>query len=132
MHSWYGWGDDVFPSTGLVMDVDAIQPDDLGEQTLDEPVPAHHGLGPIVACLGEPQGTIPMQHDETVTLHPAHGLGHGRSRLMQPVDDASPTQVDALLEQFVERTQVHLGRVNEFAHLVLRSDPHVLPGESLH
>jgi len=82
-----------------------------------ETVLAHHLDGLRVALGAEPDEPLVNDRQETVPLHPRHSLRHRRTGLVQPLDDPGTTRGDALLEQLVDRAEIHLRRVDQLAHL---------------
>src|SRR6478735_7720739 len=52
-------------------------------------------------------------------LHPGHGLRHGRAALVQSLRDPGPQRDDVLLDELVDRPEVHLRGVDEVTHAAL-------------
>ena len=58
----------------------------------------------------------PADDDEPVALHPGHGLAHRGPALPEALGDPCAQRDDALLLEFVDRPEVHLGGIDELVH----------------
>jgi hypothetical protein len=109
-------GHHVLPAAGLLVHQLEVEPDDIGEQPLDQPVLAHH------PCRGQPslgrelEVAVALDREQAVALHPRHCLADRRSALGQALGDPGTQRRDALLLQLEDRLEVHLGRVDQRAH----------------
>ena len=76
-----------------------------------------HGLGtadhPVSEGMDE---AAALDRDQAVPLHAGDGLRHRGPRLVQPLRDARPQRDDVLLDELVDRAEVHLGGVDEVTH----------------
>ena len=88
----------MLPAAGLIVHQVGTKTNDLGEQTLGQAMLAHNSLSHVVAFLGQRDRAIRLDDHKAVTLHTSHGLGDGRARLVQPLNDTGSTQFDTLLE----------------------------------
>jgi hypothetical protein len=70
------------------------------------------------ATGGEFQMAVAGHSQQSVPLHPRHRLAHGRSALFQALRDTRAQRNHALLLEVVDRPQIHLGGVNQLAHMV--------------
>ena len=120
-----GLGHHVLPAAGLGVDELPVEADDVGEQPFGEAVLAHHPGRQPHALLGELEVTVALDGHQAVALHPGDGLGDGRAALVQPLGDPGTQRDDAFLDELVDRPEVHLGGVDQVAHLpiVTRSWP---------
>ncbi len=109
-------GDHVLPPAGLGVHQLPVQPDDVGEQPLGEPVLAHHPRGEPQTLVGQLQVAVPLDGEQAVTLHPGHRLADRGPALVQPLGDPRTQRDDALLLQLEDRAEVHLGGVDQVAH----------------
>ena len=87
-----------------------------------EAVLAHHPGGQPHALLGELEVTVALDGDQAVALHPGDGLGDGGAALVQPLGDPGTQRDDAFLDELVDRPEVHLGGVDQVAHLPIVTD----------
>ena len=81
-------GHDVLPAAGLVVDVLPLEPDDVDEQPLGEPVLAHDAGGEQAAVVGQLEVAVAGQAQQAVALHAGHRLRDGRAGVAQPLGDA--------------------------------------------
>ncbi len=93
-----------------------LEPDDVDQQPLGEPVLAHHAHGEPVALVGELEVPVALDGQQPVALHPGDRLADRRPALVQPLGDPRAQRHDALLVQLVDGPEVHLGRVDQVAH----------------
>ncbi len=77
----------MLPATGLLVHEVPVEPDDVREQPLGQPVPPHDPGGQFEAALAEHEVAIGMDADQPVTFHPGHGLGDGRATLLEAFGD---------------------------------------------
>src|SRR5690554_1927764 len=59
---------------------------------------------------------ITLDGQESVPLHPRHRLTDRGSGLVQPLSDTSAQRNDALLLEFEDGAQIHLGGIDQLAH----------------
>ena len=112
----------MLPAAGLGVDQLPGQPDDVGEQPLGQPVLAHHPGGEAAPFVGQLEVPVPLDREQTVPLHPGHGLAHRGAALVEPLRDPGAQRHDALLDQLVDGPEVHLGGVDEVAHQAILTD----------
>ena len=98
------------------MHVLPVQPDDVQQQPLGQPVLAHDGDGALAAEVGELQVPVVGDHQQSVALHPGDGLADRRAALVQPLGDPGAQRNDALFLELEDGSQVHLGRVDQVVH----------------
>jgi hypothetical protein len=107
---------DVLPAAGLVVDESALDADDVQQQSFSEPVLADHVGGTPAALIGELQGAVLGNLDETITLHARHRLGHRGTRVVETLDDAGTQRGNAVLLKLIHGLEVHLGGVDQLGH----------------
>ena len=96
--------------------VGEVQADHVHEQALGQPVLAHDGRGQLATLVRELQVPVALDREQPVALHPGHRLTHRGAALVQPFGDTGAQRRHALLLEFEDRAQVHLGSVNEVGH----------------
>ena len=107
---------DVLPPTGLVVYVLPFKAHDVEQQALGQSVLAHDPRGELTPLLRQLEVPVAFDREQTVSLHPCHGLGHGGTRVAQTLSDAGPQRHRALLLELEDRPEVHLGGVNQVRH----------------
>ena len=107
----------MLPAAGLVVDELPVQPDDVDQQPLGQPVLAHDADGPGPALVAQLEVTVALDAHQVVALHARDRLGDRRAALVQPLGDAGAEGDDALLLELVDRPEVHLRGVDEIAHV---------------
>ncbi len=107
---------DVLPPTGLVVHVLPFEADDIEKQPLGESVLAHHPSGQPTPLLGQLDVSVALDREQTVALHPGHGLGDRGARVAQALGNAGSQRDRALLLELEDRPEVHLGGVNQVRH----------------
>ena len=68
----------VLQALGLLVHLVPRDPEDVGEEALDQPVAAHDALGVLAARVGEVDRLVGGAGDVAVALEPADHLVHGR------------------------------------------------------
>src|SRR5690606_28169509 len=58
--------------------------------------------------------------NETITIHPSHGLRDGRARVSEPLRNTSAKRNDALFFELENGSEIHLRRVDEVSHYCSR------------
>jgi hypothetical protein len=106
----------VLPAACLGVDRLPRQPDHVNEQTLGETVLTHHRGRVLPALLGELEGPVVGDPQQVVPFHTGHGLAHGWAGLLETLGDPSAERRNALLLQFIDRPEVHLGGIDEVLH----------------
>ena len=82
--------DRVLPAVGLLVDLLPLEPDDVDEQALGEPVPAHDRRRDLATLLGEAEGAVVEQLGVAVVDETVHGLRHRGGREAEALDQAGP------------------------------------------
>lgn len=104
---------DVLPAAGFVVHERPVQADDVGEQSLGEPVLAHNVHG-FRATLGrEFKVSVARNDNQTVTFHPSHRLRNRGARVAETLGDAGAQWRDVFLFEVEDGAQIHFGRVDE-------------------
>jgi hypothetical protein len=111
-----GLAHDVLPAARLLVDVGVVQPDDVDQQALREPVLAHDRGGQLAPGLRQLQVPVALDGQQAVALHPGDRLADRRAALVQPLGDAGAEGDDPLLLQLEDRPEVHLRGVDEVVH----------------
>ena len=106
----------VLPAAGLGVHFLPRQADHVDEQSLGEPMLAHHRDRQRAALLGEFEVPVTGHVQQTVALHPRDGLADGRSTLLETLGDAGLQRNHALFLEVVDRPQVHLGGIDQIVH----------------
>jgi hypothetical protein len=101
-----------------------LQPDDVEQQPLGQSMLAHHsgGLGPT--GRGQLKVTVARDVQQPVPFHPGHGLRDRRPGVTETLGDASSKRHNTFLFELEDRSQVHLGGIDEIAH-----DPILCPNQ---
>jgi len=82
-----GITEDMLQLAGLLVHDRVVESDDVRQHPLGQPVLAHHLAGTLPADLAELNAPVVLHRQQPIALQPGHGLAHGRTRLMQPLDD---------------------------------------------
>ena len=109
-----------------------LEADDVDEQPLGEPVPAHDRGREAAALLGQLQAAVAGELDVAVVLEPGDRLGDGGGREPEPLDQPGPHRHDALLLDGEDRLEVLLGRVVQLGHEARVRATADRPGLGLH
>jgi len=101
--------DHVLPPPGLDVRSRPGEPDDVDEEALGQPVPAHDARRELGSLLGQCHATARAREVAVVREPPDH-LGDGLGAVPEPLDKASLDDVHALLDESVDRLEVFLER----------------------
>ncbi len=122
----------VLPAAGLLVDLIPGHSDDVHQEALGEAMLAHHRDGERASAVGQFEVPVPGDPEEAVALHAGNGLRHGGTGLFQTLGDPRPQRHDALFFEIVDRSQVHLGGVNQVVHCAQSlSSPPRLPSSGV-
>ena len=99
------------------MDVAPVEADDVEQQPFSKAVLADHLGGAAAALIGQLQRAVLRDSDEPIALHARHSLGDRGAGVVEAVDDPRAKRGDAVLLQLVDGLEVHLGGVDELAHM---------------
>jgi hypothetical protein len=114
-----GIADHMLPTTGLSVHLLPRDADHIHQETLREPVLAHHPGRRLTAHRGQFQMPIIGHHEQAIALHTRDRLRDGRAALTQAFGDARPHRHDPLLLKLEHRSEVHLRGIDEIAHSCL-------------
>ena len=97
---------DVLPLAGLVVRFGPRQLQDVGQETLGEPVATYHTLGELDPGRREHDGSV--VREQSLGFEALDHLAHGRSAHQEPVGDAGLDDVDVVLGEFEDALAVLL------------------------
>ena len=69
------------------------------------------------SLIGQLEMAVSEDMHEVVSFHARHGLRHRRATLMQALRDPGAQWNDPLLLELIDRAEVHLGGVDQVAHV---------------
>ena len=110
---------DMLPAACFFVHVLKFQANNVGEQTLSQAVLTHHLDRLVTAFLGQFEVAVRLNGEQAVLLHARHGLGNGRTGVLESFSDTRTHGDDALFLQFEDGAQIHLCGIDEVCHISL-------------